>query len=77
MKTLKEIKAIYESEVEKRVQEQGISEGHSRWDIKDEVLDFLVETEFNDKLPTEDEEVMNWFEAECHIVSIYSNTECF
>lgn len=77
MKTLEEIKAIYNEEVEKRVQNEGLSIGHSRWNIKDEVLDYLVETEFDNKLPTEDDKVMNWFEAECAIVNCYLATENF
>lgn len=76
MKTLNEIKQIYEKMVEEKVEKDGLSIGHSRWDIKDDVLSDLVEKEFNGELP-KDKEVKKWFENECHIVSVHLNTECF
>lgn len=76
MKTLNEIKQIYEKMVEEKVEKDGLSIGHSRWDVKDEVLCDLVIEEFGGELP-KDKEVKKWFENECHIVSIHLNTECF
>lgn len=75
-KTLDEIKQVYEQMVQEKVEREGVSIGHSRWDIKDEVLSDLLEQEFDDELP-EDKEIRNWFEKECHVVSIHLNTECF
>lgn len=76
MKTLNEIKEIYEAEIEKRIEKDGLSVGHSRWDIKDEVLSDLIEQEFDDELP-KDEEVKEWFENECRVVAVHVNTEYF
>lgn len=76
MKTLEEIKKIYETLVEGKIEAEGLSEGHSRWDIKDEALSDLVEVEFNGELP-KDKEVLKWFEKECSEVACYVNTECF
>lgn len=76
MKTLNEIKQIYETKVEEKVEKDGLSVGHSRWNIKDEVLSDLVEEEFGGELP-ENKEVKKWFENECHLVAIHVNTEYF
>lgn len=76
MKTLNEIKQIYETKVEEKVAKDGLSIGHSRWDIKDDVLSDLVEEEFGGELP-KDKEVLKWFENECKVVNCHINTECF
>ena len=76
MKTLNEIKQIYEAKVEAKVEKEGLSIGHSRYDIKDDVLSELVEEEFGGELP-KDKEIRKWFENECHVVAVHINTECF
>ena len=76
MKTLNEIKQIYETKVEEKVAKDGLSIGHSRYDIMDDVLSELVEEEFGGEMP-EDKEIRKWFENECHIVNVHINTECF
>ena len=76
MKTLNEIKEIYEAKIEEKIEKEPLSIGHSRWDVKDEVLGDLIEQEFDDELP-KDKEVKKWFENECRIVAIHVNTECF
>lgn len=76
MKTLEEIKKLYNDKVEERIVKEGLEISHSRYDVKDEVLSDLIEEEFDGELP-KDKEVLKWFEKECSEVACYINTECF